>query len=676
MAVQVRLRGGAQNPRGGYHRAVSPAKRRASIMNQDGDVNMVGHVDTNGAVNGITGELKGEHESVRDGNKSQGNRRSREDSVDMQDGAKGRTALHTPQCGTSSIGASLVERAPTYDIPSIDEQIQQVMSLVNCDWMQEGLKGFVVACEWLSRVLSRGSDVAQSQKYGKEAKQGEIGPVDNASIWLVADAAMKFRDEKEEEFVPMKPHLVMSEDYEVLPQAAWNLIIKWYGKAEGSPIITRYCHNTSTSNVQENLQFEIYPPIFTTLKLPDVTQGVRQDDLKERNLAPVKILASRHERYQTFLKRAKAEADVDIKTKVRVWKIQGGLGGPPQGGMLTPAQSRSNSPSPGAVITADPGNQLVLDINVFAQLQLGSQRELIEAKDETANANYNGHTSIDFVGLRQSEVIVLEEMIGGPAGGEWVSDASTAKAKTNGVPTSLTKYNTTTVKDSLKPSAANSRGTSPARGGMMTRGRQNKTGRSRGTVGLGNLGNTCYMNSALQCVRSVEELTVYFLEDKYKKELNPSNPLSHNGDVAKTYARLLHEMYDPKQVSSFTPRIFKNTVGKYGPSFSGYQQQDSQEFLLFLLDGLQEDLNRIHQKPYIEKPDSTDEMVNDPVALREMADKCWEIYKKRNDSVITDLFAGMYKSTVVCPVCNKVSIIFDPFNNLTLQLPIENIWSK
>ena len=97
---------------------------------------------------------------------------------------------------------------------------------------------------------------------------------------------------------------------------------------------------------------------------------------------------------------------------------------------------------------------------------------------------------------------------------------------------------------------------------------------------------------------------------------------------------------------------------------------------MFLLDGLQEDLNRIHKKPYIEKPDSTDEMVHNPTALSEMADKCWDIYKARNDSVITDLFAGMYKSTVVCPICEKVSIIFDPFNNLTLQLPIENLWSR
>ena len=165
------------------------------------------------------------------------------------------------------------------------------------------------------------------------------------------------------------------------------------------------------------------------------------------------------------------------------------------------------------------------------------------------------------------------------------------------------------------------------------------------------------------------------LDERYKKELNPTNPLAHNGEVAKEYAKLLRQMF-AENGTAFSPRQFKSTIGKYGASFSGYGQQDSQEFLLFLLDGLQEDLNRIYKKPYIEKPDSTDEMVHDNAALQAFAHRNWEIYKARNDSVITDLFAGMYKSTLTCPVCNKVSIIFDPFNSLTLQLPIESTWSR
>lgn len=157
--------------------------------------------------------------------------------------------------------------------------------------------------------------------------------------------------------------------------------------------------------------------------------------------------------------------------------------------------------------------------------------------------------------------------------------------------------------------------------------------------------------------------------------MNPGNPLSHDGEVAKAYADLLHQMFDKKN-PSFYPRYFKSVIGRYGPLFSGYGQQDSQEFVMFLLDGLQEDLNRILKKPYIEKPDSTDEMVDNFDALKKFSDENWNIYKARNDSVITDLFAGMYKSTVHCPDCGKVSIIFDPFHNLTLQIPVESLWSQ
>ena len=113
------------------------------------------------------------------------------------------------------------------------------------------------------------------------------------------------------------------------------------------------------------------------------------------------------------------------------------------------------------------------------------------------------------------------------------------------------------------------------------------------------------MNSALQCVRSVEELTKYFLTGVAEHEINNDNPLGNNGDVARAYGNLLMEIYKDPAPQSVAPRHFKNIIGRYAPSFSGYAQQDSQEFLGFLLDGLQEDLSRVKKKPYIEKPDST-----------------------------------------------------------------------
>lgn len=54
-----------------------------------------------------------------------------------------------------------------------------------------------------------------------------------------------------------------------------------------------------------------------------------------------------------------------------------------------------------------------------------------------------------------------------------------------------------------------------------------------------------------------------------------------------------------------------------------------------------------------------------------MAREAWEIYRKRNDSVIVDLFHGLLKSTLVCPECNKVSVTFDPTCYLSLPMPVK-----
>ncbi|XP_014008191.1 ubiquitin carboxyl-terminal hydrolase 15 isoform X5 [Salmo salar] len=185
-----------------------------------------------------------------------------------------------------------------------------------------------------------------------------------------------------------------------------------------------------------------------------------------------------------------------------------------------------------------------------------------------------------------------------------------------------------------------------------------------GLCGLSNLGNTCFMNSALQCLSNVPPLTEYFLKDKYNDELNEDNPLGMKGEIAKAYAEITKQSWSGKY-SYVTPRPFKTQVGRFAPQFSGYQQQDSHELLAFLLDGLHEDLNRIRKKPYILLKDA--EGRPDKV----VAEEAWENHIKRNDSIIVDIFHGLFKSTLVCPVCSKVSVTFDPFCYLTLPLPMK-----
>ena len=83
-------------------------------------------------------------------------------------------------------------------------------------------------------------------------------------------------------------------------------------------------------------------------------------------------------------------------------------------------------------------------------------------------------------------------------------------------------------------------------------------------------------------------------------------------------------------VASVSPVAFKAKVAKFAPQFQGYAQQDGQELLAFLLDGLHEDLNRILVKPYVEEPESAGR------TDKQMAAEAWANYRRRNDSVIVD----------------------------------------
>ena len=570
------------------------------------------------------------------------------------------------------------------ELPPIEEQVKTIETLVKAfaeRASEVGDEVYLVSRTWLGRAQAfGGSDAKHAQKESQD--DGPPGPVDNADI-----IESSFTDGLGTQFVKLRPGMGL-QDFELFPKDAWDLVVSWYGLASAQFPIVRTAHNTADEATgQSNVQFEFHPPVFVIHRLWSVNSPLPIDqELKQKKPLPPVVATSSSAKFNTFLKDIKGLAGVSLEQKVRVWRVprlqpaaEASSTAQPSVGINTPPDSpgpASSSAHTGLPASQSAWPEMLLDVATFLQLEKDTQRIVIESPDQTSNPNYNGKLPLNLAGLSESETLVLDEEISRDAYVSTFTGTTKDKALvTRGSSGSLAAGSRATGSGRSSPAPTSGAGSGS---GPVTRGRtqQQRNQRTRGCVGLVNMGNTCYMNSALQCVRSVEELTKYFLTKEAYEEINPDNPLSHNGDVARAYGHLLEEFYKQPSPTTITPRQFKTVVGRYASAFSGYGQQDSQEFVGFLLDGLQEDLNRIQKKPYIEKPDSTDDMINNPAAIKEMADKVWDITKKRDDSVIADLFTGMYKSTLICPVCEKVSITFDPFNNLTLPLPVENPWTR
>uniref|UniRef100_A0A8C9KFB1 Ubiquitin carboxyl-terminal hydrolase n=1 Tax=Panthera tigris altaica TaxID=74533 RepID=A0A8C9KFB1_PANTA len=402
----------------------------------------------------------------------------------------------------------------------------------------------------------------------------------------------------------LKEHLIDELDYVLVPTEAWNKLLNWYGCVEGQqPIVRKVVEH---GLFVKHCKVEVY---LLELKLCE-------------NSDPTNVLSchfSKADTIATIEKEMRKLFNIPAERETRLW-------------------------------------------NKY----MSNTYEQLSKLDNT----------VQDAGLYQGQVLVIEPQ---NEDGTWPRQTLQSKSSTapsRNFPTSPTSsaspYSSVSASsiangDSTNTSGMHSSGVS--RGGSAFSASYNcqespSSHIQPGLCGLGNLGNTCFMNSALQCLSNTAPLTDYFLKDEYEAEINRDNPLGMKGEIAEAYAELIKQMWSGRD-AHVAPRMFKTQVGRFAPQFSGYQQQDSQELLAFLLDGLHEDLNRVKKKPYLELKDANGR----PDAV--VAKEAWENHRLRNDSVIVDTFHGLFKSTLVCPECAKVSVTFDPFCYLTLPLPTQ-----
>ncbi|KIL90912.1 hypothetical protein FAVG1_05607 [Fusarium avenaceum] len=635
------------------HRSSSPLKRRASSMDPENEADKSRDVDMGSTQANNSAPVEGSSQlSISTLPRAMSVDTPEPTAVSASDASPAQRKAHKPTLQ----GIESVANSDVTAIPSLQEQVKIIETLLKAyeeAELKEGDKAYLVSNTWVQKALS----LRGGTKDGKDdvSSSEPLGPVDNSDI-----IEEVIKEPSGKEFIRLKQGTNQNE-FTLFPEDAWKMVVEWYGIKDGQEPIIRTAINTAEIGQEPSIMVEFHPPVFTLHRLWSTISPLPiEQALKAENPPPYKFARSRKYHAQTFIKEIKTITGVPLDRKIRLFIV-------PEVQQVTPPldPSRALTPpdSPGRTEAGDDStntwSKLLLDTASFSQVS--EQRIQCPLKDMTGDKNFNGSSCLSIYDLVTDTTLVIDESIEDRF---WVSNY-TGKTPPNGlaIPT----------RSGLASSNASGR-SSPAPGGSLTRGRMGrKSGRSLGVVGLQNLGNTCYMNSALQCVRSVEELTKYFLTGEYADEVNKTNPLGYNGKVAMTYGNLLKDIYSESR-GSVTPRDFKNTIGRCRSTFSGYGQQDSQEFLGFLLDALQEDLSRVKKKPYIEKPDSTDDMINNPEAIKAMADKVWDITRLRDDSVIADLFTGLYKSTLKCPECGKISITFDPFNNLTLPIPVEDVW--
>nr|XP_031830010.1 ubiquitin carboxyl-terminal hydrolase 24 isoform X4 [Nomia melanderi] len=184
-----------------------------------------------------------------------------------------------------------------------------------------------------------------------------------------------------------------------------------------------------------------------------------------------------------------------------------------------------------------------------------------------------------------------------------------------------------------------------------------------GLNGLRNIGNTCFMNSVIQCLSNTRPLLEYLLNEQYLADINVTTS-SMKGALIKAFSQVIHELWEVGGDHVVNTTALKSQIQRFAPRFMGYSQQDAQEFLRYLLEGLHEDVNRVTVKP---PPIHTD--IPDMYTDSQKAVESWKRYLRSEDSMVVDVFVGQLRSSLHCTACDHVSVTLDPFWDLSLPIP-------
>ena len=180
------------------------------------------------------------------------------------------------------------------------------------------------------------------------------------------------------------------------------------------------------------------------------------------------------------------------------------------------------------------------------------------------------------------------------------------------------------------------------------------------TVGLNNIGATCYMNATLQSLSNVKELSNYFLH-----KFIPNAP---NQRLSNEYYTVVKNLWDRNNNGkAYSPDSFKNILSQMNPLFAGIAANDSKDLINFLLETFHTELNKPTAKinNMITPQDQKDEL--------RMFNLFFEEMQHNFQSKISDLFYGVLETQSRCLKCQGIKYNFQIYS--FIEFPLEQVYN-